>query len=76
MIIKSYLVYPVEGCLEEVSASLSQMDRCEIVPSTNENVIVLVTESDDEASDSALEAEIRQLANVQALTLVTGHNEA
>lgn len=76
MIVKSYLVYPTNGFLEQASALLSQMAQCEIIPATNENVIVLVTESADETADSALEAEIRALPHVQALTLVTGHKES
>ena len=75
MIIKSYLVYPAEGQLETLSKTLNGMPNCEVVPSTNENLLVLVTESEDEAAESTLESNLKAIPTIQAMTLVSGHNE-
>lgn len=75
MIIKSYLVYPAEGQLESLTTLLNGMPNCEVVPSTNENLLVLVTESEDEAAESTLEAQLKAISAIQTMTLVSGHNE-
>lgn len=75
MIIKSYLVYPADGQLESLSKTLNGIPNCEVVPSTNENLLVLVTESEDETAESSLENKLKAIPAIQAMTLVSGHNE-
>lgn len=75
MVIKSYIVYPVEGRLSELRNSLENMAGCDVVPATNRELLVLVTEAADERSDEALSAELHGLPTIQTLTLVSGHNE-
>lgn len=75
MIIKSYLVYPAEGQLKTLSKILNGIENCEVVPSTNENLLVLVTESEDEAAEATLETQLKTIPSIQAMTLVSGHNE-
>ena len=75
MIIKSYLVYPADGQLESLSKTLNGMENCEVVPSTNENLLVLVTESENEAAETALETKLKAIPTIHAMTLVSGHNE-
>ena len=76
MIIKSYLVYPADGHLESLSNTLNGMPNCEVVPSTNENLLVLVTESEDETAEATLEAQLKKIPTIQSMALVSGHNES
>lgn len=75
MIIKSYLVFPAEGCLSELIIALSALPECEVMESTNRDLVVLVTETDGDAAEEALEATLQKIPSLQALTLVSGHNE-
>ena len=75
MIIKSYLVFPVAGSLQALTEALQAHPSCTVVPSTNQDVIVLATEAEDEHAEKELEAQLRAMPLVQALTLVSGHNE-
>src|SRR5688500_14103900 len=43
--IQSYLVYPEPGQTAALVAALAQIPGCDVIPSVNRNVLVLVTES-------------------------------
>ncbi|MEZ4618279.1 MAG: chaperone NapD [Caldilineaceae bacterium] len=75
MIIKSYLAYPIAGQYTELAQELRSIAACEVVPATNRELLVVVTESPDEEAEKALVAQIERLPSLQALTLVSGHNE-
>ncbi len=75
MIIKSYLVFPVEGQITELVSALQAMPECEVTEATNRNLVVLVTETESEAAEKNLEVALNQIPSLQALTLVSGHNE-
>lgn len=75
MIIKSYLVYPVAGQKSELEAALHNIPACEVTPSTNQDLLVLVTETADETAEELLEAQLQAIPSLQALTLVSGHSE-
>lgn len=75
MIIKSYLVFPVEGQLAELVTALESMPECEVTEATNRNLVVLVTETENETAEKNLEAVLNKIPSLQALTLVSGHNE-
>jgi len=72
MPIASYLVYPVEGRGEELRESLASMAGCTVVPSTNAEVSILVTETADWAEDKALHEVLRRCESLQCLVLVMG----
>lgn len=75
MIVKSYLVFPVEGQMVELISALEAMPECEVTKATNRNLVVLVTETDSEAAEKELEAALNEIPFLHALTLVSGHNE-
>lgn len=75
MVIKSYLAYPIEGKLIELEQALREMGGCEVVPATNRNLLVLVTESKDEKTEKVLAARLHNLPALQALALVSAYNE-
>ena len=75
MIIKSYLAYPSPGKCDEVTQLLKQTAGCDVIPATNQDVLVLVTESVDEQGENVLTERLKHIPDLQSLTLVSGFNE-
>ena len=48
------------------------MNDCEIVPSTNKDLIVLVTETNTKKEDIELEEKLNSLESLQMLSMVSG----
>ncbi len=76
MVIKSYLVYPHKEKRKELRAALNNMPECEITPALNHDLLVLVTETQDEAAEEELVAKLKAIPSLQNLALVSGYNEA
>ena len=76
MIIKSYLVFPLGGRISELEQALSSISACEVTPSTNRDVLVLVTETENETAEKALEQQLHSIPSLQTITLVSGHKES
>ena len=74
MPIKSYLVHPVDGEKEALLKALSSLKECDITPAENENVLVLVTETDDETHESLLKQKLETISSIKLLSLVSGFN--
>lgn len=72
MPIKSYLARPHAGKFNELIVELSALKGCEITPSTNEEVAVLVTDTLNEEEDIRLVSKINTLDNLKILTMVSG----
>src|SRR5262249_44345932 len=72
MPIKSYLASPVSGRLDELTAALRRLPGCDVVPAVNRDLLVLVTDSPDEAADEALGVALAGVPSLQALALVAG----
>lgn len=74
MPIKSYLAHPVEDKKEALLYKLSQIEACEVVPSKNQNLIIVVTETIDEEEEQQLQKELEAIEEIQLLSLVSGFN--
>jgi nitrate reductase NapAB chaperone NapD len=72
MPVKSYLVRPHAGKFNELIAELSALKGCEIIPSTNEEITVLVTDTLNEEEDILLVSKINTLDSLKMLTMVSG----
>jgi len=72
MPIKSYLAYPVSGRLDELAAALRQLPGCDVLRAANRDLLVLVTDSADEAAEEALGGALARVPSLQALALVAG----
>ena len=72
MPIKSYLVRPHDGKFSELLNDLSHINGCDIIPSTNEEVAVLVTDTLDEIEDSKLISRINAIDSLKVLSMVSG----
>ena len=74
MPILSYLVLPQDGAMDQLCNELSAMDYCEIIPSDNEEVVVLVTDTPDEKTEKALQKALKKLPSLQSLSMTFGHS--
>jgi hypothetical protein len=72
MPVKSYLARPHAGKFIELTTELSALNGCEIIPSTNEEITVLVTDTLNEEEDILLVSKIYALDSLKMLTMVSG----
>lgn len=72
MPIKSYLAHPHNGKFKELLNELSSINGCDIIPSTNRELAVLVTDTLNEIEDSKLVAQINELESLKMLSMVSG----
>lgn len=76
MPIKSYLVYPKPRQHAALAQALRGLPGCDVVPAENRDVLVLVTDTADDAGDAELLAQVQALPSLQWLTLVAGFNDS
>ena len=74
MPIKSYLVHPKEGKKGTVAQALSALEQCNVVPAENEDVLVLVTETESKQEEAMLKEKLERVKNVKLMALVSGFN--
>lgn len=74
MPILSYLVLPQPGAMDQLCNDLTAMDYCEIIPSDNEEVVVLVTDTPDEKTEKVLQKSLKKLHSLQSLSMTFGHS--
>ena len=72
MPIKSYLARPHEGKFSELLNELSHIQGCDIIPSTNQEVAVLVTDTLNEVEDNKLLSKINAVGSLKMLSMVSG----
>jgi nitrate reductase NapAB chaperone NapD len=72
MPIKSYLALPREGQEEELETAIEKIGGCEIIPSQNGQLLVVVTDTKDEAEDEMLYDILLSIQSLKHLTLVSG----
>jgi hypothetical protein len=75
MPIFSYLAIPRSGAKEILCAELSALPYCRVIPATNQEVAVLVTDTPDETSEEALQVHLQKLQSLQSLSLAFGYDE-
>ena len=73
MPIKSYLAYPMAGQRETLQRDLAGVPGCTVTPSTNSDLMILVTDTPDEAAEHRLEATLRDIGSLESLALVSGY---
>jgi nitrate reductase NapAB chaperone NapD len=76
MIIQSYLAFAGDRQIARLSADLAAIEGCEVFPADNdENVLVLVTEADDDTAQKQLESRLEAVAGLGCLAMVGGWTE-
>jgi nitrate reductase NapAB chaperone NapD len=69
----SYLAYPVQGAKEQLRKDLAALDCCDVMPSDNAEVLVLVTDTPDEDIEKNLKRALGQIESLQSLGMTFGH---
>ncbi len=75
MPLKSYLAYPADGKRYELTCSLTALSGCEIIPSDNTDILVLITDTPDATAEKLLEEQLQSIESIKFLTLVSGFEE-
>lgn len=72
MPIKSYLAYPARDRRDELADVLRALPGCQVIPAVNRDLLVVVTDTPDEAADQALQDALSRVEILQGLALVAG----
>ncbi len=73
MPIKSYIIIPQPDQKQHLIEDISGLDGCEILPAENKEVLVLVTDTEDERADKILLSQIESNRNIKHISLVSGY---
>ena len=74
MPIKSYLAHPVKGQKEKLIEDLIALKNCQVIPAENKEVIVVVTETENDNEEGLLKEKIEAFTSLKLLALVSGFN--
>ncbi|OGR12162.1 MAG: hypothetical protein A2277_10970 [Desulfobacterales bacterium RIFOXYA12_FULL_46_15] len=75
MPIFSFLAFPKTDMKDRLIADLSAMAYCEIKPSGNKDVLILLTDTPDEEANKNLIDAIKALNSLQSLSMAFGHTD-
>jgi nitrate reductase NapAB chaperone NapD len=65
----SYLAIPRPGQRDALARGLAELEGCEVVPSVNRDVVLVVAESPDREGERALRRRMEDLDGLQSLVL-------
>ena len=71
----SYLAYPIERAKQELIKDLKALDYCEVMPAEKEEILILVTDTPDEAKEKELQKKLKQLKSLESLGMTFGHTD-
>ncbi len=71
----SFLAYPEKTKKNQLIKDLSNMQYCEVTPSENEDVLILLTDTPDEETNKNLINAIKELDALQSLSMTFGHTD-
>ena len=75
MPIKSYVAFPRKGEKERLIKVLESTEHCEVMPSTNKDVLVLVTDTQNDQQEEALQQVLDSIEEIEHLNLVSGFSD-
>jgi len=75
MPVKSYITFPQPGKKELLIKILQENKYCEVLPSVNKDIIVLITDTINDEQEEALQRTIETIKEIEHLTLVSGFND-
>ena len=75
MPIKSYVAFPHKGKKSQLIQVLENTEYCEVVPSTNKDVLVLVTDTKNDQEEETLQKKLDNIEEIEHLNLVSGFSE-
>lgn len=74
MPIKSYLAHPVDGKKNALILALNALENCEVIPSENEELLIVLTDTLTLEEDKSLKETIDALDSLKMISLVSGFN--
>jgi len=75
MPIFSFIAYPENSMKNQLIKDLSLMQYCEVKPSDNKDVLILLTDTPDEETNKNLITKIKNLSSLQSLSMTFGHTD-
>jgi len=75
MPIFSFLAYPEKHIMKQLIQDLSQTPNCEVKPSDNKDVLILLLDTPDDKTGKDLINGIKKLESLQSLSMTFGHTE-
>ncbi|MGB0896629.1 MAG: chaperone NapD [Flavobacteriaceae bacterium] len=70
----SYLAHSHEGKRNELYKALQSIEDCEVIPAENEDVIVVVTDTESKQEDDKVKEQIEAIESLKLLAMVSGFN--
>lgn len=74
MPIKSYLAHPEQGKKDELARALSAIDHCEVIPAENKDLIILITDTENNLEEELLKEKLDSIDSLELLAMVSGFN--
>lgn len=74
MPIKSYLAHPEDGKKQDLLEALSKIEQCEVIPAENEDLLIVVTETNSQEEEENLKEQIENIDGLKLLSMVSGFN--
>jgi len=71
----SFLVHPEKNMKSQLIQDLSQMKYCDVTPSENQDVLILLTDTPDEEANKELLSAVKALDSLQSLNMTFGHTD-
>ncbi len=75
MPVKSYLVFPLKGKQSELNQSLSELPWCDVSIAENKELLVLVTDTENETEEEQCLQQLKKIEFLEHMTLVSGFEE-
>jgi nitrate reductase NapAB chaperone NapD len=73
MPIFSYLAYPQPNSKKKLFAELNSLDFCEAQEADNADLLILITETTDDAQEKVLQEKFKNIKSLQSLAMTFGH---
>lgn len=74
MPIKSYLAHPYQGKKKELIKALSSIKQCEVIPAENKDLLILITDSENNLEEDTIKEKIEAIESLKLLAMVSGFN--
>ena len=72
MPIKSYLAHPHDGKYKDLLSELSKIAECDVIPSENKEIAIVITDTQDDYEDQNLQILINSIKSLKMLSMVSG----
>ena len=72
MPIKSYLAHPHEGKKNELILELIALEKCEVIPAENKDLLIVVTDTETKLEEETLKEKMEAIKNLKLLAMVSG----